>query len=161
MQLKVTVWNASRIFLTWNYPQFKIKGLNDHYALSNIVSAGTGDGNYGAFYFDSDISRGATWRYFSTYDQDHDRQSINCGYSDQAGWWYYNCDYANLNGRHHPTLLPGTRSPQQQMVWKTPSGYNVYTHSEMKIRPKICLWQAKNCRTDSCITVHKQTLTLT
>ena len=140
MELEVTVWNDSRTSLTWNYPRFKIKGPNEHYALSNIVSTGTGDGSYGAFYFDSGISRGTYWRYFSTYDRDNDRVSnINCGYSDQAGWWHLNCAYANPNGRHHPTYQPGTRLPRQRLVWKTSRGYNIYTHSEMKIRKRSCI----------------------
>ena len=126
--------------MTWNYPQFQIEGPNNRYAVSRTVTTGSGDGSYGAFQYNSDISRGAYWRYFSTYDRDNDWQgSINCGYTDQAGWWHCNCDYANLNGLHHPSLLPGTRMPRQRLVWKTASGYEVYTHSEMKIRPKLCV----------------------
>ena len=133
MELKVSVWNDSRTLVTWNYPQFQIDGPSNNYGLSDIVSSGTGDGSYGAFYPSST-------RYFSTYDRENDQHgSINCAYTDQAGWWYYNCVYANLNGRHHPSLLPGTRMPRQRLVWRTASGYEVYTHSEMKIRPKLCV----------------------
>ena len=133
MELEVTVWNDSRTSLTWNYPRFQIDGPRYKYKLSSIVSSGSGDGSYGAFY-------SISTRYFSTYDRDNDQSGANCAYTDQAGWWYYNCAYANLNGRHRPSLLPGTRMPRQRLVWRTSSsGYEIYTHSEMKIRPKLCM----------------------
>ena len=94
---------------------------------------GVGSGaTYGPFH-------ASTANRFSTYDRDHDNSGGNCAFIDQGGWWYYNCDLANLNGRHKPTDLPGTRSLQQRLVWRTGSSqYTVYTHSEMKIRPLSC-----------------------
>ena len=91
------------------------------------------DGIYGPF--------GNDWP-FSTYDNDNDvHTSFNCAYSHQGGWWYHNCANANLNGRHQPTNLPGTRPLRQRLVWRTGSernSYDIYTHSEMKIRPISC-----------------------
>ena len=36
---------------------------------------------------------------FSTYDQDHDRNVINCAKHYKGGWWYKTCHDVNLNGR--------------------------------------------------------------
>ena len=91
-------------------------------------------------FYTCNISIGWNWRYFSTFDRHHyNHGGYRCGYTDQAGWWYFHCDHTNLNGRHQPTDLPGTRPLRQRLVWKTETGYDIYTHSEMKIRPQMCL----------------------
>jgi len=41
---------------------------------------------------------------FSTKDQDNDASSGHCSKSCQAGWWYNNCYYYNLNGRRNEIL---------------------------------------------------------
>ena len=39
---------------------------------------------------------------FSTYDRDHERSSGgSCAQSYSAGWWYNNCQCANLNGPYN------------------------------------------------------------
>ena len=141
MMLQIRVWNDTKTSVTWNYPYFRIYG-HGSYPITEQVGPGYGDGEYGAFAYDYNISRGWYIRDFSTYDRQHyynfNREVMRCPYTDQAGWWYYTCDYANLNGRHQPTDLPGTRPLRQRLVWKTKTGYDIYTHSEMKIRPTVC-----------------------
>ena len=36
--------------------------------------------------------------------------------------------------RHELSGLPGTHIPGQLLFWNSGSGYEIYTHSEMKIR---------------------------
>lgn len=134
MKLKLSVWNYTNNALTYNYQNFAIDGPRYHYRLLRL-SGGSG-ATYPPFY-------GSTSNYFSTYDDDNDRSSsTNCAYTHQGGWWYYECNsniFANLNGRHQPTDLPGVDPLRQRLVWKTGSStYTVYTHSEMKIRPTSC-----------------------
>ena len=38
---------------------------------------------------------------FTTYDQDHDEQSVNCAADRGGGWWWKNCGHANLNGPNY------------------------------------------------------------
>ena len=137
MTLKLSVWNDTSTLATWEYPHFSILGSAQYYAFTSNVGRGSGVGNSPFSYSStSDVSRGR----FSTYDCDHDRISCtNCAYTDQGGWWYYDCNAANLNGRHQPTDLPGTRPLRQRLVWRNSGGqYRIYTHSEMKIRPYSC-----------------------
>ena len=136
MRLKLSVWNDASTLATWEYPHFSILGSAQYYVLASNVGSGSGVGSYRPF----SNMYGTTRRRFSTYDRDNDfSRSTNCAYTDQGGWWYDTCDAANLNGRHQPTDLPGTRSPQQRLVWRNSGGrYDIYTHSEMKIRPQSC-----------------------
>ena len=139
MELQVLAWNDSRASVTRDYTYFAISGASQKYALSRDVGTGNGDGNP-VFSYDGYVPR-TFLQYFSTFDRDNDRSSsTNCAYTDQGGWWYYRCDGANLNGRHQPTHPGGTRPLQQRLVWRTSSApyYDIYTHSEMKIRPQNC-----------------------
>ena len=132
MALRLSVWNTSTDQLYWNYPYFAIYGPDDRYALSTSMSAGSGNSRYSPFGYE-----GQSNYYFTTYDQFSSR---NCGFKRQSGWWYYNgdCDFANLNGRHQPSGLCGTDAVGERLVWLVSSVYNIYTNSEMKIRPQSC-----------------------
>ena len=135
MQMQVSVWNESNnAAITWNYLNFQVSGPDQYYALSNIARSGSGDGSYGAFYSGSSSIR------FSTYDRDYDSYGDSCAYVSQGGWWYYNCGYANPNGRHRPTNIRGVDPLRQRLVWRTTASttYNIYTNSEMRIRPRSC-----------------------
>lgn len=136
MKLRISVWNDTTNTITaWDYPYFAIQSPSQNYALVSTVGPGTGAGSYAPL---PPINNNN--RYFSTLDRDNDQiSSKNCGYMDQGGWWYYDCNYANLNGRHQPTDLGGTRSLRQRLVWRNTKGeFEVYKHAEMKIRPQDC-----------------------
>ena len=132
MQMQVSVWNESNNAITWNYPNFQISGPDLYYELSQSARSGNGDGSYGAF--DYGYSPGMQ---FSTYDY---KPYGRCAFVSQGGWWYYNCNYANPNGRHQPADIRGMDPPlRQRLVWRTSSStYNIYTNSEMRIRPRSC-----------------------
>jgi hypothetical protein len=129
VDLQISVWNDADTSITWNYLTFRVAGPEQKYQLT--VSGGTGDGGRDAFAYNNG-------QYFSTYDRDNDNHGhINCGYYDQAGWWYNQCTYVNLNGRHEISGLPGTGHTEQRLFWFS-GGRVFFTNSEIKIRSKTC-----------------------
>ena len=136
--LKIRVWNDTENSVTWNYPFFQISDQSGIYAISTSVSRGSGDGSFSAFGNEGVYNSRYNYRlYFRAYNSDFG----NCALSRQTGWWFYNndCNYANLNGRHQQSGIPGTDQVKERLVWRTSSsGYSIYTHSEMKIRPQSC-----------------------
>ena len=128
--LKIKVWNDTGTSINWNYPSFMIFDGNQRYYASS--GSGSGDGRYSAFRYETNVM------YFHTYDY---YSGNNCGHIRQSGWWYYNgvCDiYANPNGRHTASGLRGTYPVQERLMWRTSNGYEIFTHSEMKIRQQSC-----------------------
>jgi hypothetical protein len=67
--------------LTWTYTTFKVDGASTKYKL--IVGGGKGTGLDSFAYHNG--------RMFTTIDNDNDRYRKNCGFEDQAGWWYDSC----------------------------------------------------------------------
>ena len=112
---------------------FAVSGPDSRYALSTSVNSGSGNGGYRPFNYE-----GSSSYYFTT--DDRSSGSRNCGFIRQSGWWYYNsiCNYANLNGRHQPSGLCGTDKVGERLVWLVSGRYNIYTNSEMQIRPQSC-----------------------
>ena len=147
MRLKLSVWNEGENSINWNYQHFAISNQDHRYALSSLSGgsgSGSGGSSYGAFY-----QGGSSTYYFNTYD--YYTGQNNCGYNRQSGWWYYYSrnnrnniyynycgEYANPNGRHQPSDHRIRDSTGERLVWRTSTGYRVFTHSEMKIRPRSC-----------------------
>ncbi|XP_019898827.3 fibrinogen alpha chain [Esox lucius] len=78
---------------------------------------------------------------FSTYDKDNDRWEESCAEMYGGGWWYNNCQSANLNGVYYKggKYDPGSNVPyeiENGVVWLTyrPADYSLKT-TRMKIRP--------------------------
>ena len=89
MKLRMTVWNdtSNSIIHTWDYPFFQIFGSSQKYALKSEVGPGNGEGSYGPLPYVNNNNR-----FFSTFDRDYDQSGANCAYTDQGGWWYYDCN---------------------------------------------------------------------
>ena len=132
MAMKIRVWDENGYSINWNYSFFQIYNKDNRYALSTSVNSGSGDDSYSAFYYE-----GESEMFFTTYDY---HSGSDCGYRRQSGWWYFfdHCAYANPNGRHQPSGQCGIDSEGERLVWHTSSGYHIFTHSEMKIRPQSC-----------------------
>lgn len=75
-------------------------------------------------------------KYFSTKDRDNDNSPPNCANMYQAGWWYFGCADANLNGVWqnvgycNSTGLPSGYG----VVWKTDQKYYSYKTTVMAVR---------------------------
>ena len=137
VELKLKVWNATNSSINWSYPYFRVLDRGQSYQMTTNRDRGSGNGTYSAF-----GNHGSAFS-FSTYDN---QAGQSCPYLIQSGWWCYNryinrynCDYANLNGLHRPSGIPGTDPVRERLVWRTASNtYEIFTHSEMKIRPQSC-----------------------
>lgn len=78
---------------------------------------------------------------FSTYDRDSDKWEENCAEMYGGGWWYNNCQSANLNGIYFKggQYDPGSNVPyeiENGVVWLPlkPADYSLKT-VRMKVRP--------------------------
>ncbi|XP_070805061.1 fibrinogen alpha chain [Pituophis catenifer annectens] len=78
---------------------------------------------------------------FSTYDQDSDQWEDNCAEVYGGGWWYNNCQAANLNGIYYSggQYDPRNNAPyeiENGVIWLPfrPSDYSLKV-VRMKIRP--------------------------
>ncbi|XP_004638762.2 fibrinogen alpha chain [Octodon degus] len=78
---------------------------------------------------------------FSTFDKDADQWEENCAEIYGGGWWYNNCQAANLNGIYYPggTYDPRDNSPyeiENGVVWSPFKGADYSLRVvRMKIRP--------------------------
>ena len=129
VELQISVWNDTNTAITRKYSIFRVGTPGSNYQLT--IDSGQRVGR--------DIFAYQHGRPFTTYDRDN--SGYRCGYRLQAGWWYDNsdfCGYANVNGRHEISGLSGTEGIQQMLTWNSGSHYEVYAHSEMKIRSKAC-----------------------
>ena len=120
---------------SWTYQTFRVAGATDKYRLTIGEGESQGQGP-GAGY---DAMAHHNGQQFTTYDNDNDNYSDNCGYYQQGGWWYNVCYNANLNGPHERPSLPGVSQHNAKLEWHDGSGYQDLSSVEMKIRVKQCV----------------------
>ncbi|XP_076838984.1 fibrinogen alpha chain [Brachyhypopomus gauderio] len=94
-----------------------------------------GHSNMGSFLSHADMK-------FSTFDRDSDKWEENCAEMYGGGWWYNNCQSANLNGVYYKggQYDPGNNVPyeiENGVVWIPfkPADYSLKV-VRMKIRPE-------------------------
>ncbi|KAJ8382699.1 hypothetical protein SKAU_G00034770 [Synaphobranchus kaupii] len=87
---------------------------------------------------------------FSTYDRDSDKWEENCAEMYGGGWWYNNCQSANLNGIYFKggQYDPGSNIPyeiENGVVWLPlkPADYSLKT-VRMKVRPLTTIVWKRN-----------------
>ena len=75
-------------------------------------------------------------KFFSTKDRDNDNSPPNCASMYQAGWWYYGCVDANLNGVWQDIgYYNSTRLPSRYGVaWKTDQNNYSFKTTVMAVR---------------------------
>ena len=114
---------------------------NSYYAEYSQFAVGEGSTNYkmDVSGYSGDAGDKLSYhsgRMFSTYDQDHDRDSRNCAVTFRGGWWYNNCHRVNLNGEY---LAEGVSNPDAKGIsWDNakPGAAQYYSFKlvEMKLK---------------------------
>ncbi|XP_052067220.1 fibrinogen-like protein 1 [Mytilus californianus] len=95
--LSVYVEDFNGLHAYANYSHFAIGDESTKYLLDiNGYFGDAGDG----------LSDGNAMK-FSTKNSDNDISSSHCAVDRHAGWWFRNCDYANLNGKYNDTNSAG------------------------------------------------------
>lgn len=61
---------------------------------------------------------------FSTFDRDQDRSEQSCAEMYGGGWWYNNCQAANLNGVYYQSVYDSPNSVLNGVLWPTFKGRN-------------------------------------
>ena len=108
-----------------NYSTFSVANSSTNYTLSVGGYSGTaGD----SLTFHNHHNN----QMFSTRDVDNDNNiNFSCAINHKGGWWYNNCDFANLNG---PYLTGGVVNIQGLTWYHWRNNYYSYRFSEMKTR---------------------------
>uniref|UniRef100_A0A6P7EXG2 Microfibril-associated glycoprotein 4-like n=1 Tax=Diabrotica virgifera virgifera TaxID=50390 RepID=A0A6P7EXG2_DIAVI len=108
------------------YKSFAIGPEKDSYKLNTLTgySGDAGDALIGHLNYK-----------FSTFDVDQDIDARNCAQTFEGAWWYNNCIYSNLNGKHMNKPLPDAYK-FHGLNWKgfRELDYNL-AGSKMMIRP--------------------------
>ena len=96
-ELRIDIADYKGIHKYAIYSSIAVHNAANKYRLDLGAYSGTaGDGMRACV--SSDNSDGMP---FSTHDRDNDKSSRNCAQSYRAGWWYNDCDCANLNRPHN------------------------------------------------------------
>ncbi|XP_039437420.1 fibrinogen-like protein 1 isoform X1 [Culex pipiens pallens] len=119
-ELAVELRNESSHYGYALFSNFKVAGENDNYRLFSGFRYSEGIiGNTIQISFNEQ---------FSANDKDYDKETdIHCGSKYKGGWWFFDCDRANLNG-------PYKKDPQtgRGIYWK--NWADAATYSRIMIR---------------------------
>ncbi|XP_031566447.1 myosin light chain kinase, smooth muscle-like [Actinia tenebrosa] len=118
LRIELEDWNAVKYFA--KYGSFSIGPESDKYKLK--VGSYSGDAGDSMKYHNN--------MFFTTKDQDNDKNSNNCASQYTGAWWYGACYDSNLNGKYL-----GNTNDAKGICWTQLMGnFKTFKRSEMKIR---------------------------
>ena len=124
LRIQITDWDGVTRYADYKF--FRVGDESNKYVLSYSQYSGTAGDALGDYHEDT---------VFSTFDFDNDdARSEACAEEHGGGWWFNDCDHANLNGYYNydPTLDGSIDSGIEWDTWK-----RMYSFREtvMKIKP--------------------------
>ncbi|XP_067140921.1 protein scabrous-like [Centruroides vittatus] len=93
--LRIDMWDVNGVHTHAIYDRFRISSESNNYQLHITGYSGTA----------GDALKYHQGMFFSTWDQDNDATDVNCALIHSAGWWYNNCQNANLNADYRNGLV--------------------------------------------------------
>lgn len=138
LRIELEDWSGNQAYAEYS---FQLGSESEGYALNvNGYEGSAGDTLVEGSKDDSEYTSHANMK-FSTYDRDSDKWEENCAEMYGGGWWYNNCQAANLNGIYYNggQYDPRNNAPyeiENGIVWVLfkPADYSLKT-VKMKIRP--------------------------
>ncbi|KAM4807687.1 fibrinogen alpha chain [Rhinophrynus dorsalis] len=138
LRIEMEDWSGEKAYAEYN---FQLGPESEGYVLNVSHYDGTaGDALIEGSKDDGDYTSHVNMK-FSTYDRDSDKWEENCAEMYGGGWWYNNCQAANLNGIYYPG---GQYDPRNNVPYEIENGvvwvpfkaadYSLKT-VKMKIRP--------------------------
>ncbi|XP_066429708.1 fibrinogen alpha chain [Eleutherodactylus coqui] len=138
LRIELEDWSGTQVYAEYS---FHLGSESEGYAFNVYTYEGTaGDALVQGSKDDSEFTSHANMK-FSTYDRDSDKWEENCAEMYGGGWWYNNCQAANLNGIYYNggQYDPRNNVPyeiENGIVWVLfkPTDYSLKT-VKIKIRP--------------------------
>ncbi|XP_044156151.1 fibrinogen alpha chain [Bufo gargarizans] len=138
LRIELGDWSGNQVYAEYS---FHLGSESEGYALNvNGYEGSAGDSLVEGSKDDGEYTSHANMK-FSTYDRDSDKWEENCAEMYGGGWWYNNCQAANLNGIYYNggQYDPRNNVPyeiENGIVWVLfkPADYSLKT-VKMKIRP--------------------------
>ncbi|XP_068961115.1 fibrinogen alpha chain [Petaurus breviceps papuanus] len=139
LRVELEDWDGNEVYAEYN---FHVGSEAEGY----VLQISSYEGTAGDALIEGSVEEGTEYTShsnmrFSTFDQDNDQWEENCAEMYGGGWWYNNCQGANLNGVYYPggSYDPRDNSPyeiENGVVWIPFRGsdYSLRT-VRMKIRP--------------------------
>ncbi|XP_006884518.1 PREDICTED: fibrinogen alpha chain [Elephantulus edwardii] len=141
LRVELEDWEGN---MTYAEYQFRVGPETEGYALQVSAYKGTaGDALVEGSAEDGPEYTSHAGMQFSTFDRDGDQWEENCAEVYGGGWWYNNCQAANLNGIYYSggSYDPRENSPyeiENGVVWVPFRGSDYSLKSvRMKIRPQV------------------------
>ncbi|KAI2536316.1 fibrinogen alpha chain isoform X1 [Homo sapiens] len=141
LRVELEDWAGNEAYAEYH---FRVGSEAEGYALQVSSYEGTA----GDALIEGSVEEGAEYTshnnmQFSTFDRDADQWEENCAEVYGGGWWYNNCQAANLNGIYYPggSYDPRNNSPyeiENGVVWVSFRGADYSLRAvRMKIRPLV------------------------
>ena len=129
LRIQITDWDGQTKYADYKF--FWVGDEDSNYLLRYSHYSGTAGDALGNYHRET---------VFSTFDSDNDdSRSEDCAAEHGGGWWFKDCDHANLNGYYnHQATLSGTDSGIEWDTWKRMYSFK---ESVMKLKPAFDNWR--------------------
>ncbi|KAM4707680.1 fibrinogen alpha chain [Discoglossus pictus] len=116
LRIELEDWSGKKVFAEYN---FQLGSESEGYNLKvSVYDGNAGDALIEGSNDDKEYTSHLNMK-FSTYDRDSDKWEENCAEMYGGGWWYNNCQAANLNGIYY---TGGQYDPRNNVPYEIENG---------------------------------------